>query len=344
MTETSKAEVNVADRLESLWLELTQKCNLACNHCYADAHRGQDLLGAMTHDDWSALLDGAAGLGCSYIQFIGGEPLLHPCIEELARKARHLEMHVEVLTNGTVLPARALEWMSALQVSVSTSVYSACAEDHDLVTGRRGSWNRTVSNIECMIGCGIPVRAGIIYRDWELDRVEETAAFLETRGVVVGTDHVRKIGRGGSTNSAKEYLNTLCGACGHKRVCVTSSGDVYPCIMARNTCLGNVKAAKLESVLSGTMLSEFRDSLGSVKRASDGCTPDCWPHGGCAPHDVCNPQKSPAHRSLEAAGANCTPDCWPHGGCAPHDLCNPHKMPVGQRAQALGHAERSVSS
>lgn len=313
-------------RLESLWLELTQKCNLACNHCYAESHPGRELLGSMTCEDWSSVIDDAAGMGCCYVQFIGGEPLLHPEIEQLARQAKEHGMDIEVLTNGTVLSDRMLGWMSALDVNVSTSVYSSCATRHDAVTGKAGSWDRTVSNIDRMIEEGLSVRAGIIYRDRELDRVEETTVFLANRGVLVGTDHVRAIGRGGFAQSAEAYLAELCGACGNDRVCVTNTGDVHPCIMARRTALGNVKCTSLRAILAGEELCAFNSALAAARSSSaKACTPDCWPNGGCAPHDMCNPHKSAASASSKAGAGNCTPDCWPHGGCAPHDLCNPHK-------------------
>jgi sulfatase maturation enzyme AslB (radical SAM superfamily) len=146
---------------------------------------------------------------------------------------------------------------------------------------------------------------------------------LANRGIMVGTDHVRAIGRGGSTTSPEAYLAELCGACGKDRICVTNTGSVYPCIMARRTFLGNVRTSGLRAIMAGTELSAFKGALAARDCSAEACTPDCWPHGGCAPHDVCNPHKSVAKSST--ARGNCTPDCWPHGGCAPHDVCNPQK-------------------
>jgi MoaA/NifB/PqqE/SkfB family radical SAM enzyme len=279
------------------------------------------LFGAMTTEHWCAVIDDAADMGCCRVQFIGGEPLLHPAIEGFARRARDHGMDVEILTNGTVLSAQSLAWMSALKVDVSTSVYSACATGHDAVTRKIGSWHKTLTNIDRMITEGLRVRAGVIYRDWDGDGVNETVTLLEGKGVVVGTDRVRGIGRGGSPDSYEAYLGELCGACGKERACVTNTGDVYPCIMARRTILGNVRRDGLQAILAGTALATFESALARRSNLDAACTPDCWPHGGCAPHDVCNPHKRPA----ASINGNCTPDCWPHGGCAPHDLCNPHK-------------------
>jgi MoaA/NifB/PqqE/SkfB family radical SAM enzyme len=318
--------------LDSLWLEITQKCNLTCNHCYADSHPARDLLGIMSEENWLEAIDSAADMGCCYVQLIGGEPLLHPAAQSLARRAKDHGMDVEILTNGTVLGARNLAWMSELKVDVSTSVYSDCAPDHDAMTGKPGSWERTIGNIDRMVREGLRVRAGIIYRDWNADRVAETSGFLQNMGVMVGTDRVRGIGRGGSALSTATYLDELCGACGNRRACITSGGEVYPCIMARRTSLGNVRTASLRSIVDGQRLSAFRLDLVACKSIEAACTPDCWPHGGCAPHDVCNPHKQ---------SGNCTPDCWPHGGCAPHDVCNPHKKSAAEEGRDVRSAVRA---
>ena len=69
-----------------LWLELTGKCELECIHCYAQSgpsgtHR------TMTAVDWRSVIGQAAVLGVSMVQFIGGEPTLHPDFPGLLRHA-----------------------------------------------------------------------------------------------------------------------------------------------------------------------------------------------------------------------------------------------------------------
>lgn len=66
-----------------LWLELTGKCGLECVHCYAESGPS-GTHGSMTADDWKSVIDQAVAAGVSMVQFIGGEPTLHP---ELPRTA-----------------------------------------------------------------------------------------------------------------------------------------------------------------------------------------------------------------------------------------------------------------
>src|SRR5262249_50686297 len=88
--------------LSFLWLEITRCCNLTCVHCYADSSPQLDLEGEMALADWLNVIDEAVVLGCSRIQFIGGEPTLHPQLLTMIRHARTAGIaSVEVFTNAT---------------------------------------------------------------------------------------------------------------------------------------------------------------------------------------------------------------------------------------------------
>jgi MoaA/NifB/PqqE/SkfB family radical SAM enzyme len=88
----------VTDRLSFLWLEITGKCQLRCAHCYSDSGpRGTH--GSMTMADWMRVIDQAAALRVSLVQFIGGEPTLHPHLPALIQHALSRMMEVEVYTN-----------------------------------------------------------------------------------------------------------------------------------------------------------------------------------------------------------------------------------------------------
>jgi hypothetical protein len=100
--------------------------------------------------------------------------------------------------------------------------------------------------------------------------------------------------------------------------------------MARETPLGNFRhAGGLEQATAWSVLHGFRSALVAAKESASGnsaCTPHCWPHGGCGPHDACKPTRQNGE-STAAPESNtaCTPHCWPHGGCGPHDTCKPDR-------------------
>jgi hypothetical protein len=70
-------DVRVGPAFSFLWLEITGRCGLGCSHCYAGSGPSGSH-GAMTAGDWRSVISQAADLGVSMVQFIGGEPTLHP--------------------------------------------------------------------------------------------------------------------------------------------------------------------------------------------------------------------------------------------------------------------------
>jgi hypothetical protein len=84
--------------LSFLWLEITGKCQLRCVHCYAESGP-QGTHGTMKTDNWRRVIDEAATLGTRMVQFIGGEPTLHPALSELVGHVLSRGMTVEVFSN-----------------------------------------------------------------------------------------------------------------------------------------------------------------------------------------------------------------------------------------------------
>src|SRR4051794_766984 len=92
------------DGLDFLWLEITSRCNLTCAHCYASSGPQLPLTERMQLDDWCRVMRDARTAGCRRLQFIGGEPTLHPEIGRLVEHAARVGFrHCEVFTNATLL-------------------------------------------------------------------------------------------------------------------------------------------------------------------------------------------------------------------------------------------------
>jgi MoaA/NifB/PqqE/SkfB family radical SAM enzyme len=57
--------------LDFLWLELTNRCNLRCVHCYTESHPLSGDRDILTANDYDRLMREAYELGCRKMQFIG---------------------------------------------------------------------------------------------------------------------------------------------------------------------------------------------------------------------------------------------------------------------------------
>lgn len=319
-----------SEGLDFLWLELTEKCNLQCVHCYAESGPERPIHGKINLDDWLRLLHEAFSLGCRQVQFIGGEPTIYPRLPDLIEAAHSLGYElIEVFTNGTHFTSKLKKTFKACQVSVAFSVYSCSGKVHDAVTLGPGSLTKTLESIRWTLESGLPIRAGIIDVGINSDTVEDTRNFLTELGIpVVGVDRLRGVGKGAvSSNAAESQMDELCGECWKRKLCVTPSGDAFPCVFSRFCPVGNVTEG-LANVLKADKLLAFRSKMMSMTYSQEAlCYPErsCSPATRCTPeycnprYDVCNPKCSP-----HTCGPNCSP-AHGDGNCQP--TCKPSYQP-----------------
>ncbi|GAB2839117.1 radical SAM/SPASM domain-containing protein [Lentzea nigeriaca] len=262
--------------LRFAWLEITGKCQLSCTHCYADSGpRGTH--GAMRTRDWSRAISQLAELGVQSVQFIGGEPTLHPDLPSLVDHTLDAGLSVEIFTNLVDIGPRLWDTFSRPGVRLATSYYSDTASQHDAVTRRRGSHARTQANIVEARTRDIPLRAGVIDVSSSTfigqQRTRAARDELSRLGVShVGSDRLRGVGRGAASSPSPDEL---CGRCGHGAVAISATGEVWPCVFARWISLGNILDTDLSVILS------------KVAAATPASGSSCWPQGGgsCAPND-----------------------------------------------------------
>lgn len=344
----------VQGKLQFLWLELTDTCNLRCVHCYAESGPQRKQLKAKQLD-YKQLLTEAAELGCKRVQFIGGEPTVVKELPEYISHARGVGFEfVEVYTNLIYLPPALLECFQRYNVAIATSFYSDDAEIHDAITLGNGSHKTTTQNIKRVLAAGLTLRAGIIVMEQNRKGLKQTVKYLRDLGVEnVGTDRLRFIGRGEQAgNQSADLLHELCGSCWKGSLCVSPNGVVSPCIMSKAYALGTLRSTTLAKIVSSAKLAETRETI--YKEAyltkhqcnpdycnPDSCNPDdecnpddncnpnsCNPDNDCNPDDECSPCSPSACNPDHECGPNCNPQCSPQDSsncspCFPAGKCNP---------------------
>ncbi len=286
-----------------LLLEITGKCQLECVHCYAESGPSGSH-GAMTRADWLRVLDEAAELNVGMVQFIGGEPTLHPDLGELVEHAAGRGLVVEVFSNLVHVPSRIWEVFARPGVRLACSYYSDDPRQHAAITGRR-SHARTKANIVEALRRSIPLRVGVVDLGDE-QRTELAVDELAALGVTnVGTDRLRGVGRG--VRGEQASLDQLCGNCASGVLAIAPTGEVWPCVFSRWLPVGDVRTEPLAEIVAGAAVAGVRAGLtehfGPVEMpcVPNMCDPQCGPN--CGP--ACNPQGS-------------RQPCSPRGGCRPN--------------------------
>jgi MoaA/NifB/PqqE/SkfB family radical SAM enzyme len=100
-----------------------RRCNLACTYC----NEFDDFSKPVPLEEMKSRLDILAGMGTSIITISGGEPLMHPEIDQVIRHIRRHGMIAGMITNGFLLDAKSIDKLNAaglehLQISIDNAV------------------------------------------------------------------------------------------------------------------------------------------------------------------------------------------------------------------------------
>lgn len=123
--------------LDTLWFQVTGTlCNLACRHCFISCSPTNHTHEMMTFEAIASHLEEGLTLGVREIYFTGGEPFLHPRMEEILALALRAAP-TTVLSNGLLIDAARAARLAALasasrhsfDVRISLDGYDAASND-----------------------------------------------------------------------------------------------------------------------------------------------------------------------------------------------------------------------
>jgi len=139
---------------------LTNRCNLACTHCYSKSGPGRTTEGELTTAEALGVIDDLADMGVPLILFTGGEPLMRADIWELATHARSRGLKMALSTNGTLITpdiARRIKESGIEYAGISLD--GAKAETHDRFRNFPGAFEQTVKAFAACTKAGL--RCGV---------------------------------------------------------------------------------------------------------------------------------------------------------------------------------------
>ena len=134
-----------------LAINITKRCNLACEHCYQDADSLKNgSSDELTVNEIKTILDEVASRGTeTMVVLTGGEPLARTDLELMVEYGSQLGLAVVIGTNGALLTERrVLSLKQAGALGVGISVDSLNEQRHDHFRGLPGSLNKTLNGIE----------------------------------------------------------------------------------------------------------------------------------------------------------------------------------------------------
>ena len=162
---------------------LTNKCNLTCEMCNIFRHPDQSFLDA---DVYRRLVEGLGRIGCFYLSFAGGEPLLDPTLADRIALAKRAIPYVHVVTNGLSLTERRVrELVEAGLDELSVSI-DGMREDHDRIRGLDGAFEKSMRGLDTVARLypDLPVVVNSILSPSNLGSIEALADAIAERGLM----------------------------------------------------------------------------------------------------------------------------------------------------------------
>ena len=310
--------------LNFAWLEITEKCNLKCIHCYGEFGVPKiECEKLLSIEEWKNLIEELAVNGCKSIQFIGGEPTLSPYLYELLVFAKNNGINkISIFTNATLFKEKDMKTLKKYNVSVRVSLYGHNSKIHDTITGKAGSFELNRKNLMLLKNYNIPTTISVIvmkenekylheikdyiksinYRFLGYDVIRATE--FENRYMHSITDYnilkERYLCEPEFYTSKSDYMiNKYMNPCWNHKVAITSTGDVLPCVFARDEVIGNIRTESIKDLINkkNIYINITKDKINTCK--------DCEFRYAC--HD-CRPLAKGVSNSVYAKNPRCLYD------------------------------------
>jgi len=167
--------------LTSLYLYLSERCNLRCRHCWVSPTVPDDVdEEAIDFAVLTRTITAAKELGLGTVKLTGGEPFLRKDIVELLRFLHGEGISIDIESNGTMIDrdtARIIKECEVRQVSVSLD--SARALQHDKLRGITGCHEKSVAALHYLRAEEITTQVIMSLYEENIPEIEALAALCD---------------------------------------------------------------------------------------------------------------------------------------------------------------------
>jgi radical SAM protein with 4Fe4S-binding SPASM domain len=296
------ARAAAADRLLTMEIEFSLRCNFRCPYCYVPAD--SYFAGELTPEEIRDVLVQARDLGARRIIVLGGEPSIYPSIREMIDFIRDQGMEVEMFTNGSGISADFARWLFDRRVRVVMKMNTFDGDLQDRLSGKAGAGRIIARGLGHLKQAGYPSAAGFLavstiicrqnYKElprlwcWLRDQgiapyfeiITPQANALENRWLSVDPLELKSLFEDLALIDRRRYGRTwdiqppLVGnrCLRHQFSClVTSTGEVTPCVGV-TLPLGNIRQLPLKTIIeNSTALKDLKNYRRTIKGPCRSC-------------------------------------------------------------------------
>lgn len=186
-------------------IDITYNCNLRCKHCYNSSGEHQRAKREMNDEEVIRIVKEFIDLGIESLCLCGGEPMLRKNlifkVAELVNNSSQKIM-LSMVSNGYLINEEDARRLAACGIDqVQISIDGRCAESHDWLRNKSGSFDRAVNAIKMLINNDMKVATSFSPTKKNYKEFGDMVDYMHELGVCrVRTQPLMVLGR------CREYL------------------------------------------------------------------------------------------------------------------------------------------
>lgn len=178
-----------------LFVQLTNRCNLRCKHCFVESDMTKD--DYLTYERIIKVVNDAVDLGINRIDFTGGEVLTKPYFLDVLRYLDTQPVSYNFFSNLTLANDNVIEELAKLKglTSIITSIDYLEPKKHNKFRGGEMAFERTLHAITRLNQKNVKVIVNTMVMDDNRDSLGDLVEFFINQGVETHFDTIIDCGR-----------------------------------------------------------------------------------------------------------------------------------------------------
>ena len=194
--------------IDYMRISVIDSCNLNCYYCNpCDNNEHCHALNILSVKEVLCIVRAATRLGIKYFRLTGGEPLLHPQLDEMVLQIKQVSgvSSVSLTTNAVLLAQHAKRLKEAGIDSINVSLDTIDASEYERIT-KKPLLEEVKHGIDAAIECGIRVKINVVLTP-QTDVVALTR-YAAKKGTDIRFIEMMPVGEG-HTNGVEPYKKVI---------------------------------------------------------------------------------------------------------------------------------------
>lgn len=237
--------------LRYLELQITNRCNLRCKHCYIEDCNNEEL----SIDDIVVILKEFEEMQGLRVLITGGEPLLHTRFDKLNEVLKAFSVRKVLLSNGLLIDKKIINKLNFQEIQISID---GLEESHDAIRGK-GTFKKALDSIRLIMNSGIDVSVATVVHSKNLGDLDKLKDLLLSMNIKTWTVDIPCIE--GRLRSNEEFvispeeggkylrygfgddlhLSSEGFGCGLHLMAVTARGEIARCTFYSDRKVGTIR-------------------------------------------------------------------------------------------------------